>query len=223
MKGYILIPFLALEAALFILIQLWSFGLTDIFCFSSVLLAFLFSIFFARRSVNSVLLTLGLAFTVCADVFLVLFPDLSKELAMIFFNAVQICYLFIVLRGSNIEMRKVSLIFRAALISIATVSAALILRDGFDFLAAISVIYFSNLFLNAVFSFSLEKKHLIFSIGLVLFIFCDIFVGLSVLSSDYLFASEASLLYKLTHTGINLVWLFYLPSQSLIAISARKI
>ena len=100
--------------------------------------------------------------------------------------------------------------------------AYLVLGAGIDALAILSVIYFANLFCNIIFSKVKMKGTLLLLIGLISFALCDIMVGLSTLCDLYLTVDPSSFLYKLTHTGINLVWLFYVPSQTLIALHCVK-
>jgi hypothetical protein len=53
---------------------------------------------------------------------------------------------------------------------------------------------------------------------LALFICCDVCIGLSLIEG-YLPLSKGSLLYHLAHPGFNLAWVFYVPSQALLALS----
>lgn len=64
--------------------------------------------------------------------------------------------------------------------------------------------YFCMLVLNTVTAFALKKR--IFSIGLLLFVCCDVCVGLY----------NLGLFTAFTRVGM---WLFYLPSQALIVLS----
>ena len=63
------------------------------------------------------------------------------------------------------------------------------------------------------------RKMLVFAIGLAFFALCDASVGLSTMAELYIKVSEGSVLYSIIHPGFNLAWVFYVPSQALIAIS----
>ncbi len=74
----------------------------------------------------------------------------------------------------------------------------------------LAVFYFTFFLCNAVQSFGVENR--LFSIGLCLFICCDVCVGLHSLPLT-------GAAHALTGMGM---WTFYLPSQVLIALSGRK-
>ena len=52
---------------------------------------------------------------------------------------------------------------------------------------------------------------------------CDLFIGFNIMSSSYIELSPGTFLYFLAYPGFNIAWLFYVPSQALIAISNMKI
>ena len=78
------------------------------------------------------------------------------------------------------------------------------------------MIYYGNLVANAVFAFLLGRRDRIFAIGLVLFGMCDIWIGLEVLFSSYL---DSNLMDFVYNANYNLPWVFYQPSQTLIALN----
>lgn len=98
--------------------------------------------------------------------------------------------------------------------------AVVILKDKTDALALVSVCYYVNLVMNMVEAFAKFRKLRLFAIGLVLFILCDTVIGLQVASEGYLPIGEDTLLHRILFVDFNLSWLFYLPSQVLIALTA---
>jgi hypothetical protein len=67
---------------------------------------------------------------------------------------------------------------------------------------------------------STKPGGILLCIGLVLFALCDINVGLAVLNDLYGGGiSEIPWLYKILHSGMDLVWIFYLPSQAVIPLT----
>ena len=76
--------------------------------------------------------------------------------------------------------------------------------------------------MNAIQAFTQFRKNKLLPIGFVLFILCDTVIGLQVASGGYLPIAEGSWLYKLIFPSYPLSWVFYLPSQVLIALSTRK-
>lgn len=214
--------FFIIEAALGVMIQLTSGDTERILCFSSVALAALFALLAARKNKCSALTVLGLIFTVCADVFLVLLTEGDKLVAMYFFSIVQLLYFVrVLIENKNGKTRRKHVVFRIEALFTAFIVTLAVLGDSADALSIISVLYFANLLVNIVFSFINFKRAPIFAIGLLLFAFCDILVGFSMLDL-YISVSETSIIYRLTHTEINLIWAFYVPSQTLIALSTKS-
>lgn len=104
-----------------------------------------------------------------------------------------------------------SLILRAIISLILYFIVTLIFK--FDLTSALAGIYFVQLifnFIDSIFLINVSKKYLILSIGLLLFIGCDICVGLHNLTIIDEFGLDV----------VNkLMWFFYLPSQTLIALT----
>ena len=129
-------------------------------------------------------------------------------------------------RADNTADRKrknnVLLGIRIGLSVIALVVAFVVLKENVDPLALISVCYYANLIMNMVTAFTQWDKCKLLPIGFVLFILCDTIIGLQVASGGYLPIPKDSALYSFLFNGFNTSWMFYLPSQVLIALSARK-
>lgn len=215
--------FVAVELVFFLLIQIGVDGFTNYIRFSSVVIAFLFSLALMNKSLDSLFVVLALLFTVCADYCLVIMHPEPKIVAMIFFSIVQLCYFMrLIFSEESAPLRITHIAVRASLIAVAVTLTVIVLGPLADALSIISIVYFANLATNIVFAFMERKKFLLFAIGLLCFALCDIFVGLGVLVSDYIEVEKTSLLYAMTHTDMDLIWFFYVPSQTLIAISNLK-
>ncbi len=210
--------FITAEATLWLLIQL-SIGPVIALEYSSVLLACLFTALFARRSADYVCIQTGLIFTALADFFLVVSDPARQIPAMLFFSVTQLAYAtMLYLDAKDIKSKRIHIVLRLLLTIALEVGMLAVLGSSADLLTAITMFYFANLLSNAIFAFA-AKERLLFALGLVFFICCDVFVGMEVLISDYISISEDSLIYKLTNLGINTAWLFYIPSQVLISLS----
>ena len=195
--------------------------------FSSVALAFVFSVFslfYFGFCPDSVFTAFGLLFTVCADFCLVIIEPREQLLSMVFFSLVQVFYFLRILGFTECKKEKtVHFITRGFAIITAIILTFIVLGDSADALSLISMFYYANLLINLVFSAKHYKASLLLPIGLLCFILCDTLVGLSELGSLYMDFSEDSIIYKLTHTELNLIWLFYVPSQTLIALSPIEV
>ncbi|MBO5213036.1 MAG: hypothetical protein J6B60_05795 [Clostridia bacterium] len=211
--------FVLIEAILAYFIFVSDADFTAVASFLSIVCAFLFSLLFLDVKSKSALIQLGLLFTMCADSFLVLAEPIRQSEGMVFFSLTQTCYfLYLYLSDSNEKRKKVHICVRACAILIAEAVMVSVIRDKTDFLSVISLFYIANLATSVVFSYTQGRKMRIFAIALTLFIMCDILIGLSSAIGVYFDVSESSLIYKIAHPGFNVAWVFYLPSQILIAI-----
>ena len=221
-EKYLTLAFIIAELALGIAVQLTSAEANRIVSFSAVALAAVFVWIYAKRTTEFYLSAAALIFTVIADFFLVLITPTQQIPAMLAFLVVQSCYFVKILRFHGGRVKKtVHISVRAAVSAVAVLITLLVLGEGCDALAVISIVYFANLILNVIFSFIEIKKNALLATGLLLFLLCDIFVGLSMIDG-YLPVMEGSFIYLLAHPSFNAAWLFYVPAQTLLSLSAGK-
>ena len=184
-----------------------------------VILACLFCFLFVDKTAAYLLTQLALICTVCADWFLVLPPSPNQLPGMLFFSVTQTAYfLRIYLADPSPKRRRLHLILRGSLTVLVLTATIVVLGKGTDAVALVSMFYYANLVMNIAFAFAEGKKHLLLALGLALFLCCDTVVGLAFMN-DYIAISKESLLYRITHPSFDLVWAFYVPSQTLIALS----
>ena len=179
-----------------------------IICF----LASLIPIFSKNSAKFQYFIPFSLFFTLVSDYFLLINADKNLYIfGVVIFIIVQLSYfIYIETLKKNKTSFLISLIFRIILSSILIIVLSII---RFDLLSIVSACYFVELLMNFITSLSLikiNKYFLIFSIGLLLLIGCDISVGLTNLD---LFEGHIKNLVS------NLMWIFYLPSQVLISFS----
>lgn len=209
--------FLLVELILYILI-LTTGGSTLVWSsFISIVICFLYSLLEAKKS--SAFIIGGLACTVIADLFLVVWTPVQRLWGMVFFLIAQTLY---AIKLHSSSKNKKILITRVSLIVLAITVAFAVLKDKTDALAIISLCYYANLIVSIMEAFTLFNENKLFAIGLVLFLLCDTVIGLQVASGAYLPISESSIIHKIIFVDFNLAWFFYLPSQVLIALSKHK-
>ena len=112
---------------------------------------------------------------------------------------------------------------RAILIGCAVLLGWLVLKEKLDYVAAISLMYFASIIHNVILAFVLFKKSPLMALGMLLFLCCDIVVGLNSAIGVYISVPETSILYKIAYAPFNLAWTFYLPSQTMLALSTKDI
>ena len=207
--------FLAAELVLYGLI-LTTAGKTLIWSeFISIVLCFAFALLHWGKP----FMIGGLALTVCADFCLVVCDPIQQLWGMVFFLGAQTLYAVMLHRQ---KLARGLLIARLPLSVAVEFIAVLILGENTDPLALVSVLYYVNLIMNMICAFTRFREHRLLAIGFVLFILCDTVIGLQVAAGGYLPIPEGSLVHRIIFSGFHLSWFFYLPSQVLLALSARK-
>ena len=213
--------FVVLEFILCVAVQLATGTLLTVVSFGAIVLAFVFSLITLKKDFNNVLTSFGLLTTVIADIFLVVMKPAIQDIAMLSFSITQIMYFIrIYLNTSDKKTKITHLITRICLVILSISLTIVVLKDKTDFLSLISIFYYANLLTNVIFSFFIKSK--IFTIGLICFALCDMFIGLNILCSSYLQVQQGSFLYWLANPKFDFAWLFYVPSQTLIALSCIK-
>ena len=211
--------FVAIEATLGVLLQTLPGRAADACRFSSIILCCLFCLLFMRRSHAYILTQSALLCTVGADYFLVWSQPRVHLPAMLFFLVAQSAYAArLHLSESSLPRRRAQswLIFTSA--AIVLVATRLVLGDNTDALAMVSMLYYTVLVLNVIFSTIRVRKNPLLAIGLVLFLCCDTVIGLN-MAKTYLPIPSDALLYRVINPGFDLAWACYLPSQVLITLS----
>ena len=213
------VAFLCIMAVLGVLLQTAQEAIPINLRYTAITLACLCCFLFAQTSYSFLFTQLALIFTLVADYYLVYLQDVQQLPAMLSFSVVQIAYfLRLYFEDENKTRRKVHLVLRAALSVAAIVVTLAVLGKACDAVAVVSMFYYANLILNAVFACISFSKNPLLAIGLVLFILCDTVIGLSLIDA-YLPVAQDSPMYRIISPGFDLAWAFYLPSQALLAVS----
>lgn len=185
----------------------------------SVCLACLFAALFIENTWKYKMTQLALIMTVLADYFLVMMADLQQFPAMIFFSVAQLAYFNRIFVSSDRRLERICHVaVRCSAVVFTLALTLIVLGRKADAVSIVSMFYFANLVSNIIFSFVQFKKNYLLAIGLLLFSCCDILIGFSFLE-NYIEIKPGTLAYKLAHPGGNFAWMFYVPSQTFIALS----
>ena len=211
--------FLLIEMALYLsfLILDMNPGTIDTtwFKYSGVVLCLIFSIYcvFKKKDKISLFIPLALVFTLISDYFLLINTDMDLFIpGLATFIITQLIYFLLI----SYKRRKrnefiLNIILRILISAILIFVASTLVK--IDWLVSLALIYFTQLLINFCYSVCLikeDKKYLIFVSGLLIFIACDINVGLN----------NVHIIDGIDYKIVNyLMWLFYLPSQVLLACS----
>lgn len=183
-----------------------------------VISCFLFSLgyFIIKRNSNSLIFIIAFLFTILADTNLLILDD-NYELGILAFIIVQFAYFWYILKNMYTKDNYSYLIAIRLITIVIGVIASLIVQTD-KLLVCLVIIYISNLVINLIISIIPRKRNLLFSLGLFLFLLCDMCVGCYNIG-DIIDISNTSLFYKIANLPFNIAWLFYHPSQVLLAIS----
>lgn len=198
--------------------------------FAAVILCFLYVIFRKERqnTKDHIWLCCALAFTVVSDIFILLtdyyfYGVLTFIIAQQLYG-IRIDELYEREKNSSVSRIKsviIRLLYQTALGF--SVYIMLLLTDvNCDALLTVSIFYFISICFNVVRSLKLsvhyrERKDIrIFAYGMLLFLLCDINVGLFNISDFLPVGSAYTMIYNISSI---LMWFFYAPSQVLIALS----
>lgn len=178
----------------------------------SILLCFLFVLRTGRGRDGS-LMRAALGLTLLADLFLLVL-DRWYPAGVACFCVVQLLYLerIAVARPGRLPLR---LALRGVLAGAALAAAGVL--GALEPLTALALFYFSQLAFNVLECLMLRPGYRLFGVGLLLFLCCDVCVGLQNLSAW--FPAAAGPLVEFARVGM---WLFYLPSQVLISLSVKR-
>ncbi len=209
--------FIALQAVLFPLIQLLPAGGSACFSYIAIILAAGYAVLtYFTSDRGGMPVRLGLFFTLGADWFLVICDERELE-GVVFFTAVQMCYfIYLMAREDSTRVRIFNAVSRIVLIGAVLSAAYAVLGDGLDALATVSILYYCNLVVNTVFAFVDFSEMRVLAVGLLLFCLCDLCIGLDVMASEYLDIPALDGVFYGRY--YNLPWVFYQPSQTLIAL-----
>lgn len=197
-----------------------------IFCFLLVIISASFGIVFSLDKKHNLFIILALIFTVIADYFLVIRFENTRDLfhqstGMTIFIGTQTCYfLFLLFSCENKKLKNINIVSRIVLPLLVLIVALIVLKKNINYLIIVALIYFSFIILNVIFAFiEYKKTNLLFAIGLVFFMLCDIVIGLTVAFNGIIEVNHESFIYKFVFSPFNFTWLFYGISQILIPLS----
>ena len=233
------IPFLAFEGSMFYLIHFGERSPDFDPYYSSIIAAtaFAFLIFMIRvitaraenrglrdvvfNAKNGNLILIAMIFTLVADYYLVAIPDDMELRGVTVFLGTQLfIFLHIMARDGDTRWRKRNIVTRIILMAVMLLVGYAILDGNPDLLSSVSMIYYANLLANALFAHRSGRGGVLLTIGLILFALCDVNVGISALDSLYVGGfPEGTLLYEIINSDIEFIWIFYIPSQTLIPMT----
>jgi hypothetical protein len=242
----ILLIFLIIELTLFTIFMYLDVFHSNEYILSSrlkfvgVILCFLFSllpldVIFKKKNriiekqkhlINDILIVrLALLFTVISDLFILILDYYT--IGLMTFILVQLLYLIRLVLWSKKDNKKLSLfikLLRNVSIFIVVLIVLYIFQVELEILIILSCFYFVSIFFNVIdvilcSFYKRDKNSLLFICGMILFLLCDINVGLFNLGDFVSIGGNwLSTLYSFSTIAM---WMFYLPSQVLISLSTK--
>ncbi len=208
-----------------------SYTISNYLKFSGIILCFLFILFLPCRKedrIDTNILRTALLFTLISDLFILILD--YYIIGLITFCVVQSLYLIrLVIWGNQMDLtgaiqRIVKKFIRNLIISLLIIAFLIVIKIRMEWLILISCFYFIAMIFNVSDSIIIAcrykiKSRILYAFGMVLFLLCDINVGLFNISGFLTvdgnwFAS----LYKFSALAM---WMFYLPAQVAISLSGH--
>lgn len=217
--------FLIIETVLYL--SFLSLDINGFFTFSAylkylaIIILFVFILIKSIQMKHSFWIPTALGFSVFADYYLLFTSRYTP--GVVAFLIVQILLFLRIQR-----LFECSLLYRVGtliMLLVLGIVASSYLHLGLDLVGILAMIYFLCFFHNVITSVLAmikgqhwnDKSCFLFLIGLILFFFCDIHVGIYNLSTYALITNQ--FLHKYESWVSIAMWLFYLPGQTLIGIS----
>lgn len=194
----------------------------------AIVFAIVVSLIFLRFDKKLLFVSLGFALTGVSDFFLAYSNPIRELEGVSVFCFVQMAYfIYLLLSQKTLKGRLIHIGLRVAVIIIAQIVLHVVVGEGVDPLSTISLFYVANLGVNLIIALSLGKNQRLFAIGLLLFLCCDIVVGLNSAIGTYISLPRDNIFYKIAFSDFDFAWFFYLPSQVIISIfivlSSKKV
>lgn len=220
LKTLILFIFIAVEAVIYITFNVMAAVNTPdpvYLKYSGVLLclaASVINVFLYGREADAVTLSCALLFTAVSDLFILVLDD-YYEIGLVTFIVAQSIYFYRLYAG---RIKKIYISLAVRLCVMAAVIIAFAATGKLNLLVAECAVYITMLVGNVADAFIICKKgvkNILFAVGLLLFLGCDVCVGLHNFGSVLNIVLPGGLLAFVSYA----IWAFYLPSQVLITCS----
>jgi hypothetical protein len=199
--------------------------ISSVFKFGIIILCFCFALTNGKGDNKSILFCMktALFFTVLSDLFLLILD--YYICGLVTFIIVQQLYSIRIMLSDSQKADKAVMRFLLQIVLAAVVCLLLWLGDvPMEALLVISVFYFVCIVTNVFFAVrvalrkTVDKRNVIFAIGMVLFLLCDINVGVFNMAG---FIALPDSVYRSLYTLSSiLMWTFYAPSQVIITLSS---
>lgn len=184
------------------------------------------------QCIEALILQAGLFFTLISDLFILILDYYFY--GVLVFTLVQQLYsmrLILLKYEKRDSTKKILLYGRRVTIQVVLAAIVclflLLVGVSLDRLLVASVFYFISILFNTIAAFSLaindckKRSNLLYAVGMLLFLLCDINVGLFNLTG---FIEMPKEIYSVIYSYSSiLMWTFYAPSQVLIALSISYI
>ncbi len=189
--------------------------------YGSIALNFLVGLFLLiyLKKKDSLIVLIALEFTLLADTGLIILDGVETA-SVFFFIFAQIFYAIRV-RQYRVKLPlKWDIGIRISFILLLEGIAFLLLKEKMNWLVVFTLIYVINFVFNLIYAWINYKQNILFALGMLLFILCDLSLGLNSIE-NFIDITNNSLIQAIIAIPIDLVWMFYYPSQILIVLSMK--
>ncbi len=216
-KDYKTIIFITIEFVLWLLILFINLSIPGrILPFISIVICFIYVLSLNKSLFGYKWMLLSFIFSIIADYFLTL-TDTFPLIGTIFFLLAQIMYMR---RIFFVSKHIKTTLIAWAISTILICGLVWFIIGDIELLIIISAAYYSLLIINTIMSWKYAKHFLLFAIALTCYLCADTLVGLEE-GNHYITYANPGFLNWITSIDFNLIWFFYLPTQTLFALSIK--
>ena len=220
-KNVTVLAFIAVEAVIYLIFNILWFTVPNdpiYLKYAGILLclAVTGAFIYFHRDRDSIVLCAALLFTAISDYF-ILVRDEYYEVGLVTFIITQSIYAYR-LYSDRLKKIWITLTVRAVLsVAIIIIVGVLVGLNPLIVEVAIYIVMLAGNVVDAMLLSGKSKKNLLFALGLLLFLGCDICVGLRQADKVNIIIDDATL------RNIQFfIWFFYLPAQVLITLSVSR-
>ncbi len=201
----------------------------DIVKYISIWVCFFMALYLLASGRGNPFMLLAQTLILPAD-FILLFADRAAAVGVLIFTGVQFCY-FCRINQTYKKFTEASglrfiltAVIGAAVLFVLLLIAMAVLNIPFELLTVLVFFYISFFLVNCFCALYeavrfREKSGLLFAIGLILFLCCDICVGFNFMKGSF---TKGTWIAQAASASNFLIWLFYLPGQVLLVLSGIR-
>jgi len=185
-----------------------------------ILFILIYSIYFCIKYKQNKIYLIGAGFAFAADIFLSIIREGNGviETGLTLFLCAQIAFMFFMNRYNKKKVKTLT-IYRIAISLALAAIAVIIFNKNTNYLIILTCVYGVNLIINLIEAIQIRKVFPLLYVGFVLFILCDIAIGLNAAKDLGIIDLSNIPFVRLAFLIDDCGWIFYMPCQGFMCVS----